>query len=122
MPCFYCDRQFRRIGTIDRDTGRRVTPTHPHKHTRDHVIPKARLSAKLHPLHDAEWRLLDIVPACFACNNRKGDMWPLDWLVIMPEAGVQRLHDRLLALGCPREEIIEALAYRGVYQALTIAA
>lgn len=56
--------------------------------------------------------MLNKVEACFACNNRKGGMWPLDWLVVMPAAGVTRLSRRLFELGCPQADINVATAAR----------
>jgi hypothetical protein len=57
--CTYC----RRTLTPRADGG-------PLAHTRDHVVPRSKGGAKT-------------VPACYVCNNIKGDMMPDEWIAYM---------------------------------------
>lgn len=79
-PCFYC-------GEVMNGRRRHVNgvqePNHPRHETDDHVIPQWILRGmdyerrgKLNPLN--------LVKCCHACNSYKGNLSPLDWLVIMP--------------------------------------
>lgn len=103
--CFYCDVEL--LPMHQKDSARR---SHPRAETVEHIVPQSKIRLAGHG--GAGWRIRNKVQACFACNNRKGGMWPLDWLVIMPDAGVIRLCNRLLELGCPQVDISAALARR----------
>lgn len=83
---------------------------HPRAETVEHIVPQSKIREAGHG--GTSWRALNKVRACFNCNNRKGDMWPLDWLVIVPDAGVIRLSRRLVELGCPQADINAAMAKR----------
>lgn len=81
---------------------------HPQSKTKDHLVPQSRLLTGDYP-RELQWRLLNSVHCCFSCNNRKGDMWPLEWLQVMPAAGLHRTVARLRELGCPAEDIEQAI-------------
>lgn len=72
--------------------------------TIDHIVPQCRLSDQLYPT-DTKWRGMNKVNCCFRCNNDKGDMWPLDWLEVMPRQGVEAFAKRLALLGCEQADI-----------------
>ena len=56
---------------------------------------------------------LNVVDACSTCNNRKGHLDPLDWLVIMPgREGAQRLKQRLYEMGMSIVTLDEHMARR----------
>lgn len=77
----------------------------------DHIVPQSKI-ASAHPGADAEWKRLNRIKVCVACNGEKGDMWPLDWLAIMPAYGVEFLSKRLAELGCPPADIAAARQLR----------
>jgi hypothetical protein len=83
--------------------------------TEEHIFPVASLHrvAMSGHLKFAEWRTLNKVPACRGCNNYKGMIEPLDWLVIMPSnKGAKRLAERLVKLGVPMADVYAALNRR----------
>lgn len=104
--CFYCG-----VALLPRGTaGQRYRTVHPRSESDDHVVPASRLLEAGHT--GVGWRRRNIVKACVGCNGRKGNMWPLDWLVIMPDDGVIRLQRKLRELGCSQADISEAMAAR----------
>ena len=102
--CFYCDIKLtsRKVRSYA-DPGRDARTT-------DHIIPKSKWDASR---YDCDPQL-NFVQVCRRCNNVKADMWPLDWLAIMPQPGVRRFADRLLRMGCDPESISTALARRAL--------
>jgi len=79
--------------------------------TTDHIVPQSKLTID-HPISQ-KWHNWNCVQVCFKCNGLKADMWPLDWLEIMPvRIGAQRLALRLAKLGCPQDEIDEVMKRR----------
>lgn len=108
-PCFYC-------GEVMNGRRRHVNgvqePNHPRHETDDHVIPQWILRGmdyerrgKLNPLN--------LVKCCHACNSYKGNLSPLDWLVIMPSnEGATRLGNLLMQMGCTIDEVSEAMGRR----------
>lgn len=113
VACFYCD-----VYLSHRSKRTRSGQMKANAGTIDHIVPQSRLIGGDYPIWDPRWIARNKVDACFSCNNRKGQLWPLQWLIVMPAPGVQRLHDRLLELGCERAEIVEAIALRAVTVAL----
>lgn len=100
--CFYCDiemasRKVREYDNADR-----------YARTTDHIVPRSKWDASRYDCSPQ----LNFVQVCRRCNNVKADMWPLDWLAIMPQPGVRRFADRLLRMGCDPESISTALARR----------
>jgi hypothetical protein len=80
------------------------------RRTVDHVFPRASFRDQT---RSQGWYDLNTVPCCAACNNYKGQLLPLDWLVIMPhEAGAARLAKRLGMLGVDQASITAAMARR----------
>lgn len=109
--CFYCGVRLKRRGAARFSGGR--TTQHPDSRTTDHVVPASRAEKAGHPVDDPFWNVKNHVGACFACNNRKGDMWPLDWLQIVPDPdGAERLARLLVELGCPQYEVDAVMKLR----------
>lgn len=111
--CFYCG-----VTMATRKKRTHSGRVKPNACTTDHVVPQSRLIGGDYPTGDQRWLALNKVDCCRACNNRKGSMWPLDWMLVMPDYGVQALHDRLILLECERSQIIDVLAERAVTRAL----
>lgn len=63
----------------------------------DHVIPRARLSRSKVTITDAQ-RSMNRVPCCVACNNRKDDMDPRDWLAHIHDTQRRKAFENLLQL------------------------
>lgn len=95
---------------LKRGTRFRSGRTKPEAETVDHIVPKSKIWA--HGSPDARWQRLNEIMVCCGCNGDKADMYPLDWLVVMPDFGVQAFADRLRRLGCPAEDIAAALEAR----------
>ncbi len=107
VQCFYCDVRMTRRRARG-DDGR---PLKTNCST-DHVVPKSKWNAMLYDWIGANQQNLNCVQACLGCNEAKADMWPLDWIVIMPQVGVDRLAKRLERLGCPRADVDAAIGRR----------
>jgi hypothetical protein len=76
--------------------------------TTEHVYPEATLTTQ-----PKWWRDLNVVEACYACNNYKGLLHPLDWLVIMPDHhGAKRLAELLVKLGEQAADILQSMRRR----------
>lgn len=105
-PCFYCGVP------MTPKNWRPYNQQHRQARTTDHIVPQSKIGSQHARGHEFKWQLLNTVQVCFTCNNRKADMWPLDWLEVMPEYGVKKLAERLLRLGCEPEAIDLALAAR----------
>jgi 5-methylcytosine-specific restriction endonuclease McrA len=81
--------------------------------TTDHIVPRFMLAqAGINCVTHPSWYNLNCARVCVRCNARKGSLWPLDWLEIMPEYGVKWFCNRLADLGCPTAEIDAALDRR----------
>lgn len=52
--------------------------------TTDHIFPKSAVK-RLFCLFGEEWRQLNCVDACPACNVLKSNMSPLAWLPLIPD-------------------------------------
>lgn len=107
-PCFYCGRPM----IIHRETHKPGSGPKPQNmKTVDHVIPQWMLR-KIDRL-PADIFELNKVLACLSCNNYKGNLSPLDWLVIMPSnEGATRLGELLMRMGCTIDEVAEAMGRR----------
>lgn len=101
--CFYCGVWMTEKGADYRGVRRF------NERTTDHVVPQAKRDERA---YDLAWASNNCVQACFKCNGDKADMWPLDWLEIMPDFGVGNLIGRLRLLGCEQELIDEHLRQR----------
>ena len=102
--CFYCDTALIRSRTDGFHSS--------NSRTTDHIIPQVRLRQMDHK-EQARINGHNVVKVCSACNNYKGHLLPLDWLVIMPsDIGARRLRTRLLLLGFPAVEVTSAMARR----------
>lgn len=97
MGCAYCGVEFSRKN--NRPTSASV----------DHIVPRSKLDA--HNEGEA-WHRLNRIRVCRDCNSRKGDMYPLDYLVMVPDYGVRTLAMRLVELGCDVASINAALKAR----------
>lgn len=97
--CFYCDVKLMRV------VSKKGRDAPPNAWTRDHVYPRT---------HKVNQTVAgNTVDACLACNNRKGHLDPLDWLVIMPhQPGARRLYRRLLEMGAAASVLDECMARR----------
>lgn len=96
--CFYCGRP----------TAKR--PLHL-RYTIDHVYPKVMVDGikKTNKL----WHVLNRVPCCSECNNYKGRLHPLDWLVIMPDPErAKKLAQLLVKMGEDMAEVFDAFRRR----------
>lgn len=78
--------------------------------TVDHIVPQSKIWAHGNP--DAKWQALNRIAVCSGCNGDKGDMYPLDWLIVMPAHGVETFCARLRRLGCSEDAIEAALRAR----------
>lgn len=102
-PCFYCDAM----------TDPYATHGSANAMTVEHIMPRAALKLVKRNSFTPVWHNLNTVPACHACNHYKGQLVPLDWLVIMPShEGAERLARRLVDLGFQVTEISEAMGRR----------
>lgn len=74
--------------------------------TRDHVFPRAILRESIGP-HDPHWYRRNKVWCCARCNWTKAGMHPLEWLARIGDyqPGRDRLANRLVALGVPRDAV-----------------
>ncbi len=69
------------------------------------VLPRAH--------KDFRWHERNQVLSCQACNSYKGQLHPLDWLVIMPnDHNAARLAERLIDLGEDMQAVFSALRRR----------
>lgn len=84
----------------------------PNSATSDHIVPKSKMWIHEGFAFSLRWRNLNLVRVCALCNSRKSDMWPTDFLIVMPDYGVKFLISRLLALGCPQDTIDAAMLAR----------
>lgn len=110
--CFYCG-----VSLIPKSewfkNGRR---NNDDDHTIDHIYPKTLINyhhrTQAVPL-TPKFHNLNEVGCCRACNNYKGQLHPLDWLVIMeyPE-NAARLAERMIAMGEEMDEVFDALRRR----------
>lgn len=105
MRCAYCGTPMRQSGA--RNNRRQNYPT---SQTLDHVVPRCRFNSAVYGF--AVGDPINRAYVCFACNNRKGDMWPLDWLRVMPAFGVLKFKLRLERMGCPAADTAQAVADR----------
>jgi 5-methylcytosine-specific restriction endonuclease McrA len=97
--CFYCDVK------LIRSVSRKGRDAPPNAWTRDHIYPRT------HKINQTVAG--NTVAACATCNNRKGHLDPLDWLVIMPhQVGARRLYRRLLEMGAAVSVLDECMARR----------
>lgn len=96
--CFYCDIEMIRHPSADNAA------------SKDHLVAK-KYMRQMGSL-SGKWRELNSIPCCIDCNNYKGSLRALDWLVIMPSPGANRVANRLLLLGCSREAIAAAMDRR----------
>lgn len=96
--CFYCDCEL----VVVRFEMGKTTP--PNLKTKDHIYPRSA----------TPFRSNNKVPACAACNNRKGSKHPLTWLtsVHLSDAGAERLRDKLIDMGEKPERVDHAYRER----------
>ena len=66
----------------------------PNAATFDHIFPRRLRPRCVSP----EWHRLNKVPACWQCNNRKGDMPPALWAGIVPDTRRDAVTQRLARL------------------------
>jgi hypothetical protein len=80
----------------------------------DHIYPKSIVDSVLvSSPKSPKWHTLNRVLACSACNNYKGQLHPLDWLVIMPNNyNAARLAERLIELGEDMKAVFSAMQRR----------
>lgn len=103
IRCAYCGTPMRPSGS--RNNHKQV---HPTSRTIDHVIPRAKFIAEDYDFPPA----LNTMEVCQFCNCAKGDMWPLDWLRVMPAYGLRGFQRRLLAMGCEASAVALAVSER----------
>lgn len=104
-PCFYCGIAMT-VNTSGAAGSLKSTDE-----TVDHVIPR-RLLKRMSRI-TTEIHLLNRVPSCLDCNDYKGNLSPLDWLVIMPSnEGATRLGELLMKMGCTIDEVAKAMGRR----------
>lgn len=84
----------------------------PDTETVDHVFPKRILK---HEKRSGLWHSNNQVFCCYACNQKKGQMHPLNWLVIVPFPAA--LAALLVELGVPKRRVDKWLAKRVVADA-----
>lgn len=98
--CFYCSVE---LVTF---VNTRAQPIAPHNaRTKDHIYSRASGRHERDPLNT--------VDCCRECNDYKGRLMPLDWLVIMPNVdGADRLAARLQKLGVDPFDIAMAKGRR----------
>jgi hypothetical protein len=95
--CFHC-------GTTTNDL-----KYSPLRLTNDHLYPRVIIP------RDAtiSWKMKNQVASCAGCNNYKGRLHPLDWLVIMPNAEqAKKLAERLVSMGESMEAVFDAMRRR----------
>lgn len=105
-PCFYCGEPMTRnmsgISGALTDTDQTI----------EHVIPRMLMRFASSRI-TSQARLLNTVFACHGCNSYKGNLSPLDWLVIMPSnEGATRLGELLMRMGCTIDEVAKAMGRR----------
>jgi 5-methylcytosine-specific restriction endonuclease McrA len=106
--CFYCGIPLFDPKPLQQDGYKQ----HDDDWTDDHVFPQVS-SQFLHNGGMTSWNKTNRVPCCAQCNQYKGRLDPLDWLVIMPSAqGAHRLAERLRELGVQNFEIIASMKRR----------
>lgn len=98
--CFYCDEP---VGKYVSGDGHRTV---------DHLVAKCWMLEMDRARLTEKWRTLNKVICCEGCNNYKGKIKALDWLVIMPTPGADRTRRRLLQLGCSQAAVDAAMARR----------
>ncbi len=104
--CFYCGVGMKRPPRVIR----RGWGGHPvDTETVDHVFPRRMIK---HEVRSAWWHGMNQVFCCHGCNQRKGQMHPLQWLVICAFPG--QLERLLVELGVPRRRVNKWLAKRSV--------
>lgn len=109
--CFYCGENLR-----PKSEWWKTKRNADHDHTIDHIYPKAMVSSltvaqkrQLPPNFDQ----LNTVDACRRCNNYKGHLHPIDWLVIMPyPIPAKLLAERMIKMGEDMGEVFDALRRR----------
>ena len=105
MTCFYCGT------TIDPNGKEKST-----KSTKDHIYPKSlvsQLSGSQFKKLGREFHSLNLVDCCSKCNTYKGQLHPLDWLLIMPNSyNAARLAERMVKMGEDMEHVFDALKRR----------
>lgn len=106
MTCFYCG------ASIDP----RAKMSDNNRATKDHVYPSSLVNSLAKDvrakLSDEFWHL-NRVDCCTRCNSYKGQLHPLDWLVIMPNAhAAKRLAERMVKMGEDMGEVFDALHRR----------
>lgn len=111
--CFYCGVNLTPVPS--RKKGRPFK-WEDHHYSVDHIYPEAevlKLSEELRKKLPRNFDALNTVPACRGCNNYKGRLHPLDWLVIMPyPANAKALAERLIKMGENMEEVFDAMRRR----------
>lgn len=105
--CFYCNVPM----TRKRARGSNGRPLKTNA-TTDHIVPQSKWNAELYDWIGGNSQNLNCVRVCLDCNGKKANMWPLEWIVIMPQSGVGNLAKRLRRLGCDRGEIDLAISKR----------
>lgn len=108
--CFYCGCEVFKRGNITKAMQRAGNGHRDSDLTVDHILPQNEVRGQDLSI---SWKQNNQVPCCAACNNYKGRLMPLDWLVIMPShEGATRLGKRLMELGCSIDEVSSAMARR----------
>ena len=98
--CFYCG-----VHLVPFTPTRREPNVPANAMTKDHIYSRASGRHERNPLNT--------VACCRECNDYKGRLAPLDWLVIMPNVdGANRLATRLQKLGVDPFDIAKAKGRR----------
>lgn len=111
--CFYCNV------VMSWPNGRRGNVRYGNDRTLEHIYPRRGVvpPGLLHRSAQVNVpiRALRINQAycCNDCNNTKGQMHPMEWLVYCPsEIGAERLARRLIEIGEKRADVAAALTRR----------
>ena len=106
MTCFYCGV------TIDPKS----TNPPDQRHTKDHIYPQSlirSLTKEQRRKLSSAFQHLNKVDCCSKCNSYKGQLHPLDWLLIMPNShNAARLAERMVKMGEDMEHVFDALQRR----------
>jgi len=87
--CFYC-----RAMLVPAQCFPNGVPLPPNLATRDHVFPRRLIPAYA----PQRWHEKNRVPCCAACNSRKSDQHPAEWLQCLPPSTRNDLATRIAAL------------------------
>jgi hypothetical protein len=107
--CAYCGISIR----PKKEWGRPFAQHTPHDETKDHLYPLTLIRGNEYEHPAIRYGRLNELPACRRCNDYKGRLHPLDWLVIMPDSTcAARIGERMIKMGEDMDEVFAALRRR----------